>query len=159
MNSELHIHVAVKNGISFLKKAFFTTPFKVMNITEDKKSEQLDLMLMSSSPGILEGDAYEIKIEVEKGCSIQLHTQAYQRLFTMKTGATQQMTVHIADNASFIFLPHPSVPHEQSTFTSRNNFFRKYQQPDFWRNTYLWQKIKWRKVFAFKIPKHQPCLH
>ena len=123
MRSELHIQVAGRNGIPFLKKAFFTTPFKVMNITEDKTAGQLHLMLMSSSPGILDGDEYEMKIELEEGCSLQLHTQAYQRLFNMKQGATQQMNVHIAENASFCFLPHPSVPHEQASFTTRNNFY------------------------------------
>jgi urease accessory protein len=123
MNAQLHIQVADRNGCSYLKNAFFTTPFKVMNITEDKKGKQLHMMLMSSSPGILDGDEYDMKIEVEQNCSLQLHTQAYQRLFNMKQGATQQMNVHIEDGASFCYLPHPSVPHEQSIFTSRNNFY------------------------------------
>lgn len=123
MIAQLHIQVAGRAGIAFLKKAFFTTPFKVMNITEDKTGEQLHLMLMSSSPGILDGDLYDMKIEVEQNCSLQLHTQAYQRLFHMKQGATQQMNVQVANGASFIYLPHPSVPHEQSSFTSRNNFY------------------------------------
>ena len=122
MNAQLHIEIAERNGSSYLKKSFFTTPFKVANITEDKKSNQLHLMLMSSSPGILDEDVYEMKIEVEENCSLQLHTQAYQRLFNMKKGAAQQMNVRIADNAAFCFLPHPSVPHEQSSFVSRNNF-------------------------------------
>jgi urease accessory protein len=123
MNAQLHIQVAERNGGSYLKKSYFTTPFKVANITEDKKSNLLHLMLMSSSPGILDEDAYDIKIEVEENCSLQLYTQAYQRLFTMKKSAAQQMNVHIADNASFCFLPHPSVPHDQSSFVSRNNFY------------------------------------
>jgi urease accessory protein len=123
MNAQLHIQVADRNGCSYLRKAFFTTPFKVMNITENKMGKQLHLMLMSSSPGILDGDEYDMKIEVEKDCSLQLHTQAYQRLFNMKIGAMQQMNVHLSDGASFCYLPHPSVPHNQSIFTSRNNFY------------------------------------
>jgi len=54
---------------------------------------------------------------------LQLHTQAYQRLFNMKTGAGQKMNVQLADGASFCFLPHPCVPHEQSIFTSINSFY------------------------------------
>jgi len=123
MKSQLHIQVAGRNGIPFLKKAFFTTPFKVMNITEDKTGEQLHLMLMSASPGILDGDEYDITIEVAQHCALHLHTQAYQRLFNMKQGATQQMNVHVAAHATFCFLPHPSVPHQQSIFTTCNNFF------------------------------------
>ncbi|HMO62509.1 MAG TPA: urease accessory protein UreD [Ferruginibacter sp.] len=122
MNAQLHIQVAERQGHSYLKNAFFTTPFKVADITENKKGGVLQLMLMSSSPGILDEDEYDIKIEVAQNCALQLHTQAYQRLFNMKQGARQQMNIHVADNASFFFLPHPSVPHEQSCFVSRNDF-------------------------------------
>jgi urease accessory protein len=123
MKAELNIQVGDRNGNSYLKHSYFTTPFKVANITEDKTQPVLHVMLMSSSPGILDGDAYEMKIEVEKNSSLHLHTQAYQRLFTMKHGASQQMNVYVGDNAFFFYLPHPSVPHEQSIFTSRNNFY------------------------------------
>lgn len=123
MNAQLHIQVGERKGCSYLKQSYFTTPFKVANITEGKTSHDLHLMLMSSSPGILDGDVYDMKIEVEKNCSLHLHTQAYQRLFNMKHGASQGLNAHIADNASFIYLPHPSVPHEQSIFTSRSYFY------------------------------------
>lgn len=123
MKAELHIQVAEKANRSFLKHSYFTTPFKVMNITEDKNGADLHLMLMSSSPGILDGDEYDLKIEIEQNASLHLHTQAYQRLFNMKHGAVQNMQVHIADDASFFYLPHPSVPHERSIFSSCNNFY------------------------------------
>lgn len=123
MKSELHIKVAERNGSAYLSNAYFTSPLKLMNITEDKSNPQLHLMLMSSSPGILDGDNYEIKVEVSKHCSLQLHTQGYQRLFNMKKGATQQLEVHLEDNASFCYLPHPSVPHQESSFKAVNNFY------------------------------------
>lgn len=120
MKSNLDIQIFLRDGISQLGKCFFSPPFKIMNITEDKQAEKLDLMLMSSSPGILDEDEYVIKIDIEEGCSLQLHTQSYQRLFNMKKGATQSMEVTIQNNASFIYLPHPAVPHENSIFTAKN---------------------------------------
>ena len=123
MKANLQIEVVESEGISQLQHCYFTTPLKVMNITEDKKSRQLHLMLMSSSPGILDGDEYQMEIKLGPGSSLQLHTQAYQRIFTMKQHAIQQMNVHLAHDSSFCYLPHPSVPHEQSSFTSRNNFY------------------------------------
>lgn len=123
MNAALHITIGNQGGFSYLKQVYFTTPFKVANISQQKKQPTLHLMLMSSSPGILDGDSYDIKIEVENNCALHLHTQAYQRLFNMKNGASQQMLVSIADGASFVYLPHPSVPHEQSVFTSQSNFY------------------------------------
>lgn len=78
---------------------------------------------MSSSPGILDGDEYMVTIKVEENCALQLHTQSYQRLFTMKRQATQQMEVHVSTGAGFCFIPHPVVPHEQSHFIARNKIY------------------------------------
>ena len=120
MIAALQIKVALRNGISYLKEAYFTPPLKVANITEDKTANNLQIAIMSASPGILDGDDYQIKVVVEAGCNMQLHTQSYQRLFNMKTGATQLMEVHLHNNASFVYLPHPSVPHENASFKAMN---------------------------------------
>jgi urease accessory protein len=123
MIAKLHIETILKNGITCLKQSYFTPPFKVANITEDKSSPSLQLMLMSSSPGILDEDEYELKIELGENSSLQLHTQSYQRLFNMKKGAKQLMEVYLQKGASFVFLLHPSVPHENSVFTGANKFY------------------------------------
>lgn len=94
-----------------------------MNITEDKHSNDLKLMLMSSSPGILDGDEYNLIIDVIENGTLELHTQSYQRLFNMVNGAKQFMKVNMQQNASFTYLPHPSVPHENSIFTAKNSIY------------------------------------
>ena len=116
MITELHIQTAWRAERTYLKKAFCQPPFKVADITEDKRDKQLQLMLMSSSPGILDGDEYRMKIELAENCSVQLHTQSFQRLFTMKQGASQHLDVQMARGSSFCFLPHPCVPHKNSSF-------------------------------------------
>jgi urease accessory protein len=73
---------------------------------------------MCSSPGILDGDTYQLLIEVGKNSFLQLHTQSYQRIFNMKKGAQQQLHLTIEADATLIFLPHPTVPHHSSTFKS-----------------------------------------
>lgn len=123
MIGQLHIKTFCRNGITCLGSTYFTPPFKLMNITENKQSEQLHLMMMNSSPGILDGDLYNIKIEVGENSSLQLHSQSYQRLFNMKTGAEQRMEVHLGKRSSFIYLPHPTVPHKNSIFTVRNEIW------------------------------------
>lgn len=123
MIAQLQIHAASINGITFLKKSYCNTPFKIANITEDKKDPTLRLMLMSSSPGILDADEYKIQIQLDQSCSLRLHTQSYQRLFSMKARATQHTEVQLGKNSSFCFIPHPVVPHRESNFTSRNKIF------------------------------------
>ena len=123
MNAKLHIQTIVRNEITCLKQSYFTPPFKIANITEDKSSKQLHLVLMSSSPRILDGDEYEIKIELSKGSDLELHTQSYQRLFNMKMGAKQLMEVYLDKGSSFVYLPHPAVPHENSIFLAKNKIY------------------------------------
>lgn len=123
MNAFLHIQTVFNNDKTYLKKAYYTTPFKLANITEDKSQSVLHLMLMSSSPGILDGDNYNLKIELEENCSLQLQTQSYQRLFDMKKGASQNIEVFLDKNSSFCFLPHPSVPHTSSDFIGVNKVY------------------------------------
>jgi urease accessory protein len=125
VKARLTIQAGVRNGITCLEQSYSTAPFKLANITEDKRSKQLQLVLMSSSPGILDGDEYEKKIEMGEGAELALHTQSYQRLFNMKTGARQIMEVFLQKNASFVYLPHPVVPHDNSIFLSKNKIYLK----------------------------------
>ncbi len=120
MKAELHIQTARRDTRTYLKKTYVTPPFNVADITEDKRANQLTLMLMSSSPGVLDGDEYQLQVDLAEGCSLELQTQSYQRLFTMKQSATQQMRVQMAAGSAFCFLPHPVVPHAQSSFSTVN---------------------------------------
>ncbi|MES2646562.1 MAG: urease accessory protein UreD [Bacteroidota bacterium] len=123
MIAQLHIRACLRNGITYLKHCYATPPFKLADITEDKKANELQLMLMCSSPGILDGDSYSVKLELEENCNMQLHTQSYQRLFQMKEGAKQLMEVTLQAGASLVYLPHPAVPHATSIFSSVNKIF------------------------------------
>ncbi|MGB8192921.1 MAG: urease accessory protein UreD [Chitinophagaceae bacterium] len=123
LNASLHIQTTLRDDKSILKKTFCTPPFKVADITEDKRQHRLELMLMSSSPGMLDGDAYEMQIDVGENSSLQLTTQSYQRLFRMKTGVTYKMSVQLESGASFSYLPHPGVPHENSNYSARNKIY------------------------------------
>ena len=120
MIAKLQIQTALYKRKTILKNAFCSQPFKLADITEDRSKNTLSLMMRTSSPGILDGDEYNIQIVLEEDCSVELETQSYQRLFNMKEGASQSMEINMAKRSSFVFLPHPSVPHESSVFTAKN---------------------------------------
>ena len=123
MTAELLIQATFRNGKTILKNSFHSPPFKLADITEDKNDSSLRLMMMTSSPGILDNDDHRITIELEEGCSAELQTQSYQRLFQMKKGASQQIEVKMAKGSSLVFLPHPCVPHKSSVFFSSNKIY------------------------------------
>lgn len=120
MISKVHIETAVRADKTNLKNCFCTPPFKVLDITEDKHAATLHLMLMNASPGVLDGDCYQMQIDVGSGSTVQLHTQSYQRLFRMKGQASQQIIINMEEGSSLCYIPHPTVPHEASNFMARN---------------------------------------
>lgn len=123
MNAKLNIETIATEGVTTLKNSFCTQPFKIADITENKKKEALDLVLMSSSPGVLDGDEYHFKISIGENSSLNLQTQSYQRLFTMKKSASQKMQVQMATGSSFRFIPHPVVPHKDADFVAVNSIY------------------------------------
>jgi len=120
LRAKLHIETALQNERTVLTKSFCTAPFKIANITEDKKQGRLQIMLMSSSPGILDDDEINLQVHVGERCSLELQTQSYQRLFQMNNGARQFLNVNLEAGASFVYIPHPVVPHRNSVFVSRS---------------------------------------
>ena len=118
MISKLTILAGFKNQTSYLKDTFFTSPFRLADVGQYHTDNGLYLMIMSSSPGLLDLDNYDISIKTEAGARLQLQTQAYQRLFNMQKGALQKMTIEQESGSSFSYVPHPIVPHENSKFKS-----------------------------------------
>lgn len=120
MVSTLKIEVEERDGQSFLRDAYVTQPFRIVPVGQYKSDGASYLMIMSSSPGILSGDAYDIQVNVKENARLQLQSQSYQRLFNMEGSASQIMSVKMHKGTSFSYVPHPVVPHEDSTFKSHN---------------------------------------
>ena len=118
LNSKLVLQTVSAKGKTFLKTSFCRPPFKLADITLRPVEEELHLMIMSSSPGVLEGDRLEINVSIGEGSKLRLDTQSYQRLFRMNSGATQKVNIIIESSARLIYLPHPVVPHEEADFTT-----------------------------------------
>lgn len=123
VNASLQLETSLQQSRTRLRHLYCTQPFKVANVTEDKQKSLLQLMLMSASPGILDGDHYEVAIEVGEGCRLSLETQSYQRVFHMQAGASQQWTVRLKKGSTFQYLPHPLVLHKAAIFRSKTSIY------------------------------------
>jgi len=120
MICSLDIKIAHREGKSYLKDAYATQPFRIVPVGQYQKDNAAYLMIMSSSPGLLDGDDHRIQVDIAPGSKLQLQTQAYQRLFHMKGHSSQTMEVNIGENGVFSYVPHPVVPQHSSHFLSHN---------------------------------------
>lgn len=120
MINKLDMTVEHQYGKTCLKDTYFTRPFRIANIGEDRSDPALYLMIMSSSPGILDKDFHDIRITVKPHGRLLLQTQSYQRLFRMDEGAGQRMVIDLHENSRLSYIQHPVVPHEHSIFESHS---------------------------------------
>lgn len=120
MISSLDIKVEQREGKSYLKDAYVTQPFRIVPVGQYKRDKAAYLMIMSSSPGLLDNDDHRISIDLAEGTKLQLQTQAYQRLFHMKNKSMQTTAIHMKKASAFAYVPHPVVPQSSSTFMSHN---------------------------------------
>ncbi len=126
MRSAINITVVRKNNISALSDCYATPPYKVLSLPVirndwQRRHQVLNLMQMCSSPGFLAGDDVEIDINVESSAGLQLHTQSFSRVLSMNKGqiAHQKISVTLADDARFCYVPLPLVLHAGSSFHQR----------------------------------------
>lgn len=120
MVCSMNIIVAQRKGNSYLKDAYVTQPFRIVPVGQYKRDNAAYLMIMSSSPGLLDKDDHQIKINLQKHTKLQLQTQAYQRLFQMREGSRQTTEIKMDEGTVFSFVPHPVVPQNASSFVSHN---------------------------------------
>jgi urease accessory protein len=150
MNGRLEIQTACRNNKTILKDNFMSPPFKLADITEDKNSSMLELMMMSSSPGTLDNDRLNIDILVEEDCSVKLKTQSYQRIFNMKDSATQHTNIKIKQNGFLSYIPHPTVPHKNANYTSINNIYLENSSTLIWGELLTCGRKLNNEIFLFK---------
>lgn len=129
---------SLKTGLreqTILKDVYFTPPFNLVEVRENKKNHLLEMMVMSSSPGLLNDDFYDISIEVIDGSSLNLQTQSYQRVHVSEKGTHQNMRVSVGENAYFSHAPHPTVPHKGARYKAKYAIHIKNS------STLLWSEI------------------
>lgn len=122
MIGQLSFTANFSEGRTRLSESFFTPPFNLANIST-KGAGELHLMLRSTSPGILDGDDYELNMTIGDNAKVILTTQSFQRLFDMKKGAVQNTNISLAPGAFFQFISQPSVPHENSIFKADTKLY------------------------------------
>ncbi len=118
MDARIDLIVACKEGRSYPLSLYVTPPFRVVSVGQLRHDGAAYLMQMSTSPGLLSGDNYQINIVLEPHSRLQMKSQSYMRIFDMEGHATQTININVGDGAYFSQVSHPIVPHRNSSFSS-----------------------------------------
>lgn len=115
--SQLYIKAEHKGKITAISESFFTSPLKIAKPFYHEN--YTEAMMMTASAGIMDGDFYDIQLEVAENSNLKFTGQSYTKLFkAVNNGASQNIKITVGDNAHFLYCQTPIIPFEGSIFRS-----------------------------------------
>ncbi len=115
--STLKLDLKVKNGKTIVSDSYFTSPLKILKPFYNEDNTKMRLCILNVSAGILEGDQYEIEINVAKASNVYIYSQSYTKIFKMRGGnASQKLRVNMEEGSHFSYMPMPTIPFVDSNF-------------------------------------------
>ena len=113
--SKLDLTMERRDDKTILSDVFFTAPFKIIKPFYDK--DYMQVMQISASAGIMEGDKQEISIKALENSKSEIISQAYEKIHKMENGFAQRnIEIEIGANSELIYNPLPVIPFKNSAF-------------------------------------------
>jgi urease accessory protein len=120
LKSKIIINAEQEGERTLLKESHHSAPYKVVHFGSRHLQKHLELILMSSSPGIMDEDEVSITVHVHEQARLKLFTQSFSKLHPMKKGAVQKTIVTIQEGGIFKYIPHPVTPFAGAIFKTSN---------------------------------------
>lgn len=118
--SSLRLAAVDKGGKTVLEDCFFRTPFKVMKPFYPGGGKTMQVIVMSSSAGIMAGDVQQMELFVGQDARMEVTTQSFEKIHKMEPGgsARRDTEITVAAGGFLCYDPLPVIPFAQSDFTS-----------------------------------------
>lgn len=150
MDSAIKISVCVEEEKSVMKDSFYNMPYKIVPYGSQRENQHLELIIMSSSPGIMDEDHLKIDIQVGAEANLHLYSQSYNKLHPMKTGASQHTEVAVGQNALFQYIPYPITPFKDSIFHTVNEVRMEKGSTLLWGDIICAGRVHREEIFQFE---------
>ncbi|MBD2872672.1 urease accessory protein UreD [Paenibacillus arenilitoris] len=114
--SELAVSFASRGGRTVLERKYHTAPLKIAKAFP--LDRQLGVIVMDVSPGLLEGDHYDLAWTFGRGAHAMMTNQSYTKVHPCLPGggASMRQTFELADNAVAEHMPEPVMLYRHARF-------------------------------------------
>lgn len=150
MLSRIGINAEKEGERTLLKDSYHNAPYKVVHYGSRHLQKHLELILMSSSPGIMDEDDITINVDVHEKAHLKLFTQSFGKLHPMKKGAVQRTNVTLKKGGIFKYIPHPVTPFAGSIFKTVNDIQMAGDATLIWGDIIASGRVYSGESFAFK---------
>jgi urease accessory protein len=150
-DSELYIKAKNINGITCLEDYYFTAPFKIAKPFWDEKKGVMNIIIMSSSAGIMEGDCYRTRLELSADARVALQGQSYTKIHRMQEGRASQFNQFFLAAGAFLeYAQKPVIPYAGSNFQSASECFLNSGSAFLYSEVFACGRVKSGERFEFK---------
>lgn len=116
--SQLKLTMEHRDDKTILRDTYFTAPFKI--IKPFYENGYMQVMQISVSAGVMEGDSQEICINALENSKSEIISQAYEKIHKMESGFAERVTeINVAKNSELIYNPLPVIPFKNSAFKNK----------------------------------------
>lgn len=120
--SELYIKAEKSNGRTVISDYRFTSPIKIAK--PFYREDHTEIMMMAAAAGMLEGDFYNISIDVGENSSLTFTGQSYTKLFkSERTGSAQHIKINVEEGGTLMYFPRPVIPFAGSIYNAETEIY------------------------------------
>lgn len=149
LKSQISVSAEQEEERTVLKNSFHNAPYKVVHYGGKLLHRHLELIIMSASPGMMDGDELTIQVEVQKNAKLRLFTQSFNKLHPMIHGARQETSVNIKPGGVFQYIPHPVTPFKESIFKTVNQIHMSKEASLIWGDIIASGRVHSGESFQF----------
>ena len=149
MDSFIKINAERDGKYSVLKESFHNAPYKLIHFGSPRAQDHLELIVMTASPGIMDGDSLSMAICLKEKAHLKLFTQSFNKLHPMQNGATMNCSVQLAEGAVLQYIPHPITPFKDAIFKNQNDIYLHTDATLIWGDGITAGRIFMDEAFAF----------
>lgn len=107
-------------GRTALSRSDFRFPLKLAKtFPAGPAGEALAVTVMDATPGLMNGDVYELDWHIGERCAVSATTQSYTKIHPCPTvEASQTISIRVEAGGSFVYMPQPTIPYEGARYRS-----------------------------------------
>ncbi len=132
-----------------LKESYHSAPYKLTYYGSPTFHEHLEMIIMSASPGVMDGDILTIDVHAKEKAELKMFTQSFNKVHPMKEGATQLTSVHVDNEAILQYIPHPITPFKDSIFLAKNEIHLQKEGVLIWGDIICSGRVHMKESFVF----------
>lgn len=119
--SVLSLETIYKKNKTIIKDCYFTPPFKLTRPFY-LSGDEMKLIVMSASAGMMAGDCQEISLKIGQNSQVYYTTQSYEKIHKMEQGeANRRINITIDEHAFLKYMPLSVIPFEDSVIKNYIN--------------------------------------